>query len=188
VGTGPSHPRAQERIRQGRAQVPARSWTARVSRPPNGGPHDYDGAKKLNGRMRHLLVDTFGLICKVQVTAADVGDRDGVAQLLQGSGPAAVPPATTRLGRWLPRSLSGLGAQMPRHLLPGRCNATTAGGGGGGSPPVVHHRSCPPSPWFPAGGCWSEPCLAGSVPTAQQGLSKDYEDPTATSGQVIYWP
>jgi hypothetical protein len=32
---------------------------------------------------RHLLVDTLGLICKVQVTAADVGDRDGAAQLLK---------------------------------------------------------------------------------------------------------
>jgi putative transposase len=53
--------RTQERIRQGRTPTPARpSWTARASRPPNGGPHGYDGAKKLNGRKRHLLVDTLG--------------------------------------------------------------------------------------------------------------------------------
>jgi putative transposase len=58
------------------------SWTARASRPPNGGPHGYDGAKKLNGRKRHLLVDTLGLVCKVCVTAADVGDRDGAMALL----------------------------------------------------------------------------------------------------------
>jgi transposase len=59
-----------------------RSWTARASRRPSGGRHGDDGAKKVNGRKRHLLVDTLGLVCKVQVTAADVGDRDGAAQLL----------------------------------------------------------------------------------------------------------
>ena len=52
---------------------PARpSWTARASRPPNGGRHGYDGAKRLNGRKRHLLVDTLGLVIKVHLTAADV--------------------------------------------------------------------------------------------------------------------
>jgi hypothetical protein len=60
-----------------------RSWTARASRPPSGGPHGYDGAKRLNGRKRHLLVDTLGLVCTVQVTAADVGDRDGAMALLR---------------------------------------------------------------------------------------------------------
>jgi putative transposase len=60
------------------------SWTARASRPPNGGgPHGYDGAKRLNGRKRHLLVDTLGLVRKVHVTAADVGDRDGAMALLR---------------------------------------------------------------------------------------------------------
>jgi hypothetical protein len=27
-----------------------------------GGPHGYDGAKRLDGRKRHLLVDTLGLL------------------------------------------------------------------------------------------------------------------------------
>jgi putative transposase len=47
------------------------------------GAHGYDGAKRVNGRARHLLVDTLGLVCKVQVTAADVGDRDGAMALLR---------------------------------------------------------------------------------------------------------
>jgi putative transposase len=47
-----------------------------------GGWHGYDGAKKLNGRKRHLLVDTLGLVCKAHVTPADVGDRDGAVGLL----------------------------------------------------------------------------------------------------------
>jgi transposase len=48
-----------------------------------GGPRGYDGAKKVNGRKRHLLVDTLGLICKVHVTPADTSDRDGAIGLLR---------------------------------------------------------------------------------------------------------
>jgi hypothetical protein len=51
------------------------SWTARASRPPTGGPNGCDGAKRLQRRNRHLLVDTLGLVGKVQVTATNVGDR-----------------------------------------------------------------------------------------------------------------
>jgi putative transposase len=50
-----------------------------------GKPHGYDGAKRLNGRKRHLLVDTLGLLLAVLVTTADVGDRDGTAQMLERS-------------------------------------------------------------------------------------------------------
>jgi DDE family transposase len=81
-----STPPSASRSGSGKAEDPPRarpSWTARASRPPNGGRHGYDGAKKVNGRKRHLLVDTLGLIIKVQVTAADVGDRDGAAALLR---------------------------------------------------------------------------------------------------------
>jgi transposase len=46
--------------------------------------HGYDGAKKVNGRKRHLLVDTLGIVLKVHVTAASAGDRDGAAVLLDG--------------------------------------------------------------------------------------------------------
>ena len=47
-----------------------------------GGARGYDGAKKLCGRKRHLLVDTLGLVLLVMVTAADVQDRDGARTLL----------------------------------------------------------------------------------------------------------
>ena len=36
----------------------------------------------MNGRKRHLLVETLGLVLKAHVTPADVGDRDGAAELL----------------------------------------------------------------------------------------------------------
>jgi putative transposase len=37
----------------------------------------------VNGRKRHLLVDTLGLVCKAHVTPADTSDRDGAVALLR---------------------------------------------------------------------------------------------------------
>jgi putative transposase len=39
-----------------------------------GGPKGYDGAKKVSGRKRHLVVDTLGLVLAVAVTSAAVDD------------------------------------------------------------------------------------------------------------------
>jgi putative transposase len=48
-----------------------------------GGPErGYDGAKRLAGRKRHLLVDTNGLVLTVRVHGADLHDCDGGRQLL----------------------------------------------------------------------------------------------------------
>jgi putative transposase len=44
-----------------------------------GGPRGYDAGKKVNGRKRHILVDTLGLLLVVVVHAADIQDRDGLA-------------------------------------------------------------------------------------------------------------
>ena len=46
------------------------------------GERGYDAGKKINGRKRHLLVDTMGLILMVMVLPANVQDRDGARQLL----------------------------------------------------------------------------------------------------------
>jgi putative transposase len=59
-------------------------------RTPKGGPHGYDGAKRVNGRKRHLLVDILGLLLAdilglllaVHVSPANVGDQDGAGELL----------------------------------------------------------------------------------------------------------
>ncbi|MCC7024838.1 MAG: transposase [Thermomicrobiales bacterium] len=48
------------------------------------GPRGDDGAKKLNGRKRHLLVDTLGLLLRAVVHPADISDRDGAIQVLDG--------------------------------------------------------------------------------------------------------
>lgn len=46
------------------------------------GRRGYDAGKKINGRKRHLLVDTLGLILQVVVTPASVQDRDGARLVL----------------------------------------------------------------------------------------------------------
>lgn len=42
----------------------------------------YDAGKKINGRKRHVVVDSLGLLLAVIVTAASVQDRDGAFRLL----------------------------------------------------------------------------------------------------------
>ena len=46
------------------------------------GVHGYDAGKKANGRKRHILVDTLGVLLAVVVTTASVQDRDGARLLL----------------------------------------------------------------------------------------------------------
>ena len=48
-----------------------------------GDSRGYDGGKKTKGRKRHIFVDTMGLIIALVVTAADIGDRAGLKQLLE---------------------------------------------------------------------------------------------------------
>jgi putative transposase len=47
-----------------------------------GGPRGYDAGKKVNGRKRHILVDTLGNLLAVVVHTADIQDRDGAKLLL----------------------------------------------------------------------------------------------------------
>jgi transposase len=50
-----------------------------ISKPSRG----FDAGKKINGRKRHIAVDTLGLLLCVLVTAASVQDRDGARPLLE---------------------------------------------------------------------------------------------------------
>jgi len=43
----------------------------------------YDAGKKVNGRKRHIVTDTLGLLLVVMVTTASVQDRDGGADILK---------------------------------------------------------------------------------------------------------
>lgn len=54
-----------------------------VKTTERGGLKGYDGAKKVKGRKRHLLVDTEGLVLKANISAGDINDRQGIKALLQ---------------------------------------------------------------------------------------------------------
>ena len=47
------------------------------------GTRGYDAGKKINGRKRHIVTDTLGLLLVVLVTAASVQDRDGGRGILK---------------------------------------------------------------------------------------------------------
>lgn len=51
-----------------------------------GGPRGYDGGKKVNGRKRHILVDTLGLVLKVVVHEGNLQDRQAAPQVFDGLG------------------------------------------------------------------------------------------------------
>src|SRR5919199_5287851 len=42
----------------------------------------YDGGKKIDGRKRHLLVDTQGLVLEARLHSAQIQDREGIELLL----------------------------------------------------------------------------------------------------------
>ena len=84
----------------------------------------YDAGKKINGRKRHIAVDTLGLLICVLVTAASVQDRDGARPLLQRLA-ESLPPHPTRVGRRrIRRQTSGLG---PRHAAHHHADRQTQG-------------------------------------------------------------
>jgi putative transposase len=68
-----------------------------VKTPEVGGEHGFDGAKKVNGRQRHILVDTLGNLLKGIAHAANVGEREGAKRLL----PALPAPLWSRLQKVL---------------------------------------------------------------------------------------
>lgn len=63
-----------------------------------GGEHGYDGHKKINGRKRHVVVDTLGLILAVFVSAGNVDDGAGAPKVIGKLQPEAFPRLETIFG------------------------------------------------------------------------------------------
>lgn len=151
-----------------------------------GGVRGFDGAKKVSGRKRHLLVDTQGLVLRATVQAADIQDRAGVPLLLTG-----VQEAFPRLQHvWVDQGYTGSGRGWIEAEL-------------GWSVEVVQHPPKPRGVWAPAGAVIDWAALRpkgfrGVLPRRwvversfgwlgqSRRLSKDYERLCATSEALIY--
>ena len=79
-----THLREHLRQAQGRKRHPSAAIidSQSVKSTETSDERGYDAGKKINGRKRHILVDTIGLILRVLVLPASIQDRDAAKQLL----------------------------------------------------------------------------------------------------------
>src|SRR5262249_15387304 len=98
--------RAQVRAAAGRDAEPTAavidSQSVRAADTVPRSTRGWDNAKKVNGRKRHIAVDSMGLLLAVVITAASVQDRDAAPprrRLVSGTPPPAAPPYPLDLGR-----------------------------------------------------------------------------------------
>jgi putative transposase len=148
-----------------------------------GGPRGYDGGKKVNGRKRHLLVDTQGLIIRAVVHPANIADRDGATLLLaplQGQLPHlrhmwADSAYSGKIREWIQATL-GCTVEIVKHWWTG---VRWVWVGPGQEPPTI------PSGFHVLPRRWVvERTFAWLLMFRR--LSKDYEELPATSEALIY--
>ncbi len=77
--------RTQVRHQDGRPKSPSLGIidTQSVKTTERGGPHGKDAFKKVNGRKRHLVVDTLGMVVAAVAHSAGIQDRDGAKFVLR---------------------------------------------------------------------------------------------------------
>jgi len=77
--------RRQVRVAAGREPEPQKAAidSQTVKGSEAGGARGYDGGKKVNGRKRHLIVDSLGLLLVVLVTAANLDDGTTAPEVLR---------------------------------------------------------------------------------------------------------
>jgi transposase len=78
--------RGRLRVAWGRAELPTAgvidAQSVKAADTVGAASRGYDGGKKINGRKRHIVVDSLGLLLVVVVTAASMQDRDAAFRLL----------------------------------------------------------------------------------------------------------
>jgi transposase len=79
--------REQVRVTEGRNAEPSAgivdSQSVKGADTVPAASRGFDAGKKINGRKRHIVVDTIGLMLVVMVTAASIQDRDGGQSILE---------------------------------------------------------------------------------------------------------
>jgi putative transposase len=85
--------RAQVRMNAGREATPSAASidSQSVKTTERGGEHGFDGGKKINGRKRHIIVDTLGLLLTVMVTTAALDDGAAAPQVMSRLDPNDYP-------------------------------------------------------------------------------------------------
>jgi transposase len=82
------HDRLRDRVRDAQGRDPMASAGCVDAQSVKGADtvgavvRGFDAGKKVNGRKRHIVVDTMGLLLLVVITSASVQDRDGARALL----------------------------------------------------------------------------------------------------------
>jgi putative transposase len=189
--------REQTRRKAGREPTPSAAIldSQSVKTTGVGGVRGYDGAKKLSGRKRHVLVETQGLLLTVTVHSAELQDRAAVPLVLAGAHERF--PRIEHL--WVDQGYTGTGKQWIEEHVGWRVE-------------VVRHPPTPRGQWVPHGDMadwrtiwftWERlppapKVFRGILPRRwavertfswfgqSRRLSKDYEKLCATSEAMIY--
>lgn len=113
------HDRLRDRVRtrQGRTAQPTAgiidSQSVKADATVKNTSRGFDGGKKINGRKRHLLVDTHGLLLTTHVTPAATTDREAARTLL----PTAVKAHPTLQLIWADGAYTGPLTHWATHQL-----------------------------------------------------------------------
>ena len=100
-----THLREHVRLVEGRNRKPSAAIidSQSVKSTESSDERGYDAGKKVNGRKRHILVDTIGLLLRVMVLPAHIQDRDGATYVLTAFFLASIFVADVLYGYFDPR-------------------------------------------------------------------------------------